>query len=127
MILDAIVVIASAFVYRNIENALFAVVSIFVQTKAIDTIIYGGDKGRLILVKSDHCEEIIKKSKIMLGRIPTFLDNISEDRNIILCATHRYEAARFHNIVTSIDESAFIVTMEAGEIFGEGFKNNEST
>ena len=127
MFLDAVVIVASAIVYRNIENALFAVVSIFVQTKSIDTILYGGDKGRLILVKSEHCEEIIEKSKVMLGRLPTFLDNVSEKRNILLCATHRYDAARFHNIVKSIDESAFIVTMEAGEIFGEGFNEYESS
>ena len=127
MFLDAVVIVASAIVYRNIENALFAVVSIFVQTKAIDTILYGGDKGRLILVKSEHCEEIIEKSKVMLGRLPTFLDNVSEKRNVLLCATHRYDAARFHNIVKSIDESAFIVTMEAGEIFGEGFSKYESS
>ncbi len=127
MILDATVVVASALVYRNIENALFAVVSIFVQTKAIDTILYGTDKGRLILVKSDHCEEIIEKSKTILGRLPTFLENVSENRNVLLCATHRYEAARFHNIVKAVDDSAFIVTMEAGEIFGEGFKSYESS
>lgn len=127
MILDATVVVASAIVYRNIENALFAVVSIFVQTKAIDTILYGTDKGRLILVKSDYCEEIIEKSKTILGRLPTFLENVSENRNVLLCATHRYEAARFHNIVKAVDDSAFIVTMEAGEIFGEGFKSYESS
>ena len=56
-----------------------------------------------------------------------FLDNISEERNVLLCATHRFEAARFHEIVKTIDKSAFIVTMEAGEIFGEGFNNFEST
>ncbi len=127
LLLDAIVIVASAIVYRNVENALFAIVAIFVQSKAIDTILYGSDKGRLILVKSEHCEEIIEKSKLLLGRLPTFLDNISEERNVLLCATHRFEAARFHEIVKTIDKSAFIVTMEAGEIFGEGFNNFEST
>ena len=126
LLLDGVVIIASAIVYQNIENALFAVVAIFVQSKAIDTILYGSDKGRLILVKSEHCEEIVKKSKLILGRTPTFLDNVSEKRNVLLCATHRYEAARFHNIVKSVDKSAFIVTMEAGEIFGEGFSSFES-
>lgn len=126
MILDAVVIVASAIVYRNIENALFAVIAIFVQSKAIDTLLYGGDRGRLILVKSEHCQEILEKVELSLGRLPSFIDNKNEKRDIILCATHRYEAARFHKIVKEIDKTAFIVTMEAGEIIGEGFKNYES-
>lgn len=127
MILDAVVIIASAIVYHNIENALFAVIAIFVQSKAIDTLLYGGDRGRLILVKSEHCQEILEKVELSLGRLPSFIDNKNEKRDIILCATHRYEAARFHKIVKEIDKTAFIVTMEAGEIIGEGFKNYDTT
>lgn len=126
MLLDAVVIIASAIAYQNIENALFAVISIFVQSKAIDTLLYGGDKGRLILVKSAHCKEILEKVEASLGRLPSFINNKNEKRDIILCATHRYEAARFHKIVKEIDKTAFIVTIEAGEIIGEGFKNYES-
>ena len=127
LFLDAGVVIASAIVYKNIENALFAVVSIFVQTKIIDTIIYGANKGRVILIKSEYCDEIMEKMYEYLGRLPTFIDNSVEKRNVILCAAHRYEAVKLHNIVKEIDNSAFIVSLEAGEIFGEGFaKLNES-
>lgn len=127
MLLDAVVIVTSAIVYKNIENAMFAVVAIFVQSRVVDTLLYGGDKGRLILVKSEHCREILEKAKTAFGRIPTFIDNASEKRDIILCATHRYEAAKFHKIVKDIDKSAFIVTMEAGEIIGEGFKKYESS
>lgn len=126
LILDAFVIIASAIVYQNIEKAMFAVIVIFVQSKVIDTLLYGGDKGRLILVKSEYCKEILDKARHTFGRIPTLIDNNSEKRDIILCATHRYEAARFHKIVKEIDKTAFIVTMEAGEIIGEGFKNYDS-
>ena len=127
LFLDAGVVIASAIVYKNIENALFAVVSIFVQTKIIDTIIYGANKGRVILIKSEYCDEIMEKMYEYLGRLPTFIDNSVEKRNVILCAAHRYEAVKLHNIVKEIDNSAFIVSLEAGEMFGEGFaKLNES-
>ena len=38
------------------------------------------------------------------------------------------ELMTFEEIVKEIDKSAFIVSLEAGEIFGEGFVNaNEST
>ncbi len=127
MFLDGIVIVSSAIVYKNIENALFAVVAIFVQSKAIDTLIYGGDKGKLTLVKSEQCEEILERVSESLGRIPSFVDNSGENRNIILCATHRYETAKLYKIVNEIDQTAFIVTLEAGEIIGEGFKNFETS
>ncbi|MGN0174409.1 MAG: YitT family protein [Acutalibacteraceae bacterium] len=127
MFLDAIVIVSSAIVYQNIENSLFAVIAIFVESRIVDTIIYGGEKGKLTLVKSEHCEEILISTVKNLGKIPSFIDNSGENRNIILCATHRYETARFHKIVKEVDESAFIVTLDAGEIIGEGFKSLEST
>lgn len=128
LILDTAVIISSAIVYRNIEKALFATIVIFAQSKAIDYIIYGFDKGKLILVKSDFCKEIIENASIYLGRKPTLISNESESRNILLCATHRYEAAKFHKVVKLTDKSALIITLDAGEIFGEGFKNfNESS
>ncbi|MBQ7129290.1 MAG: YitT family protein, partial [Clostridia bacterium] len=124
MVLDVVVIISSAIVYQNIENAFFAMISIFFQSKTIDYIIYGFEKGRLIIVKSDLCDEILKNASNHLSSIYT----INESENELICATHRYEAAKFHKIVKNTDKTAFIVTIEAGEIFGEGFENfNESS
>ncbi len=124
MVLDVVVIISSAIVYQNIENAFFAMISIFFQSKTIDYIIYGFEKGRLIIVKSDLCDEILKNASNHLSSIYT----INESENELICATHRYEAAKFHKIVKNTDKTAFIVTIEAGEIFGEGFDNfNESS
>ncbi len=124
MLLDAVVIISSAIVYKSIENALFAIIAIFFQSKTIDYIIYGFDKGRLIIVKSDCCGEILQSVSNHLHSV--YIINNSEKE--IVCATHRYEAAKFHKIVKNTDKNAFIVTLEAGEILGEGFNNfNESS
>lgn len=124
LLLDAVVIISSAIAYKSIENAFFAIISIFFQSKTIDYIIYGFDKGRLIIVKSDFCNQILQNATNHLHSVYT----INSNENEIICATHRYEAAKFHKIVKNTDKSAFIVTIEAGEIFGEGFNNfNESS
>lgn len=128
LILDAIVIVSSIFVYRNIENSLFAIIVIFVQSKTIDYIIYGFDKGRLILVKSTLCKDIIENLTVCFHEKPTLIYDDKNHENIILCATHRYDAAKLHKIVKLTDKSALIITLEAGEIFGEGFKSfNESS
>lgn len=128
LILDAVVIISSLFVYENIENSLFAIIVIFVQSKTIDYIIYGFDKARLILVKSSFCRDIIENATVYFHKKPILIYDDKNNENIILCATHRYDAAKFHKIVKLTDKSALIITLEAGEIFGEGFKSfNESS
>ena len=55
---DAVVVGASAFVYGNIESALYAVVAIFICGKVMDMILYGSFEGKMLLIFSDKYQEI---------------------------------------------------------------------
>lgn len=52
LLVDAVVVAASALVYKQLESALYAMVLIFVSTSIMDAIVYGGDTGRMLLVMS---------------------------------------------------------------------------
>ena len=52
LLVDALVVAASALVYRNVETALYAMVLIFVSTSLMDALVYGGDKGKMLLIMS---------------------------------------------------------------------------
>lgn len=124
--LDAAVVIAAAIVYRNLESALYAVVMIFVQSKTIDALVYGLDKGKVLLINSLHYAEIASEIMAVMHRGVTMLDAKGAYRGdhhpLILCAVRPYEAAALHRIVKKIDKTAFLVSLDAGEILGEGFK-----
>ncbi len=58
LLVDALVVAASALVYRNVETALYAMVLIFVSTSLMDALVYGGDKGKMLLIMSKREREI---------------------------------------------------------------------
>lgn len=58
LLVDALVVAASALVYRNVESALYAMVLIFVSTSLMDALVYGGDKGKMLLIMSKKEREI---------------------------------------------------------------------
>ena len=126
MILDAVVVAASAVVYGNIESALYAVVMIFVQSKAIDAVLFGMDKGRVLLINSREHERIAQEIMEKMHRGVTVISAkgaySKQNQPMILCAVRPYESAALRAIVREIDKTAFMVSLDAGEVVGEGFK-----
>ncbi|MBQ2676332.1 MAG: YitT family protein [Clostridia bacterium] len=126
LMLDAIVVIAAALVYQNLESALYAVIAIFAQSRVIDSIIYGADKGKVLLINSKKYELIAREILNKMQRGVTILNGVGAYTNqpskIIMCAVRTHQAAQVHRIISDIDKTAFVVTFEAGEILGEGFR-----
>ena len=45
---------------------------------------------------------------------------------MLFCAVRRFEVSKIHAIINQVDEDAFVVVGDAGEISGEGFKNMRS-
>jgi uncharacterized membrane-anchored protein YitT (DUF2179 family) len=128
MCVDFLVVAASAFVYRSIESALYALIAIFVSTKLIDTILYGTDigTGKIMFIISEKNDDIAKEIMRDLDRGVTILDAkgafTRRDGEVLLCAVRRYEVAQVKDIVRTIDKAAFLIVGDAGEISGEGFR-----
>lgn len=58
LLVDALVVAASAVVYGNIESALYAMVMIFVSSSMMDALVYGADKGKMLLIMTRKEREI---------------------------------------------------------------------
>ena len=58
--IDGLVVLASAFVFQGIDNAIYACIVIFVSTSIIDSILYGTDvgTGKLFFVMSPKVQEM---------------------------------------------------------------------
>ena len=125
MLLDAVVIVLAAIVYRHIENALYATVAIYAQTKAIDFIVYGAERGKIVMINSKKYDDITNEIMHGLHRGATLIKSqgaySKSDGNIIFCAVRAYEAAKLHRIVREKDKDAFVVTFDAGEIKGEGF------
>ncbi|MCL2077890.1 MAG: YitT family protein [Oscillospiraceae bacterium] len=126
---DAVVIIASMAVFRSVEAGLFAIVAIYVSGKVIDTLMYGGLQGKLMLVFSDKYEEITKKIISEQQRGVTLLDGTGaysgKERKVICCAAHKNQHVKIKRIVGECDPAAFIVITHAGEVLGHGFTPNK--
>jgi uncharacterized membrane-anchored protein YitT (DUF2179 family) len=126
LVLDMMILLVAAAVYRDIETALYGLIAIFVSAKLIDSIIYGLDVGRCAIIVSAHAEEIGRQINNTLERGATLLPAkgiyTGNETGALLCVVRRQEFIRLKTIVRRVDPRAFVIVTEAGEIFGEGFK-----
>lgn len=125
---DGVIVAASAFVYHSIENAMYAIITIFVCSKLIDTILYGTDigTGKVLFIISEKSDEIADEILRDVDRGVTVLKSrgaySGREGEVLLCAVRRFEVVKVKDIIHSIDKNAFLIVGEAGEITGEGFR-----
>ena len=127
LLMDLLIISASAIAFKSIESALYAVIMIFASSRIIDSALYGADRGKMLFIITSKPEELSKAIMKKVSRGVTMLDGTgaysNDIRYILMCAVRRHEAAKVHEIIKNIDNKAFIITTEAGEITGEGFKD----
>ena len=127
ILVDIMIVLASAIAFRDIELAAYAGICVFVSGKALDFVLYGGEGARLIFVISDKEEEIAQKFMTDLDSGVTYVNGIgaytSADKKIIMCTMTKQMLPKAQDIVRDIDINAFIIVTSANEIVGEGYKS----
>lgn len=124
LIVDVIVVIIYALVFKSIDNALYGIISMYVFSLAVDAVVYGSNNAKVAYIISDHSEEITQKLLSMELGI-TLLDGkgayTGDSKNVVLCAFKRSQIVPIKAAVTAIDSAAFVIVCEAHEVLGEGF------
>ncbi len=115
LIVDMIIVVASAFVYGSYESPLYATIVIYITSKVIDVVLYGADigNGKILFIVSRKNEEIAEKIMQILGRGVTELYSrgayTKQDGEVLLCAVSRQEVYKVYDIIHSIDPDAFTI------------------
>ena len=126
LLVDALVVAASALVYRNLESALYAMVMIFVSTSLMDALIYGSQTGKMMLIMTKKEREIADDILRLMGRGVTMLDATGAytggPRQVLLCAIRPSEVYQLRRLVEERDPAAFLIVVSTDEVLGEGFK-----
>ena len=126
MHIDTCVILASAAVYRSVDSVLYALITLFSSSRVIDSILYGADTGKMVMIISEHNSEIAEIITHEVNRGITVLRGrgyyTGKEREVLLCAVRRPETSKLRAIVKRADPSAFIITCDASEVIGEGFK-----
>lgn len=126
IITDGIIVLLSAVVFKDIENALYAVICIVVYSTVIDMILYGRDEAKIIYIISDKYEAITNRLLNELDAGATFLEGIGAysgaEKRVVMCVVKKRMAAKALKIIKIEDEASFAIVTTANEVFGEGYK-----
>lgn len=129
LLVDAVIVVISAFVFHDVYAAMYAIILIFVSSIVTDALVYGGDKGKMALIISNKEEEIAQEILVKMDRGVTKLCSkggySGEERHMLMCAVRPSQMYALRRLVVGIDPGAFIIVTTTDDVFGEGFKSAE--
>ncbi len=127
MTIDCIVVVAYAAVFRDLTQALYAMVALYAISKTMDQVVYGGSRAKMALIISEQYKEITQRL-LELDRGVTLLDGrggfSGREKQVVMCAFSRGQIMHVKSIVKEVDPDAFVIVCDAHEILGEGFGVN---
>ena len=123
-----IVLIGSLLLHQGVsllENALYALVFIFVEGYITDLVAFGGFNVKAIYIISSCSEQIKKYIITNLSRGVTEIKSVggftNEDKKMLLCILPNREYYNLKDLVMNIDPNAFVFSTNAAEVHGEGF------
>lgn len=122
---DAMVVLLTGLVFRDISKALYSGVVVFVCGQVIDAVVYRFDYSRVALIISKEHEKIAKAISDQLDRGATYLHGSGsythQNVEVVLAVVRKGQLAELKELVMDIDENAFVIVQEAHQVLGDGF------
>ena len=124
VVLDILIVTPSVFII-GLENVLFTIVHLYVQTKVLNFILEGFNPKKSVFVVSDKYEEIAREIEQVIGRSMTLFDARGyyrqDEKKVIMVVINRQQLMPLTKVITRIDDKAFVVISEVQNVVGEGF------
>ena len=127
LLTDAIIVTVSGFVFRDLDAALYAAITVVVTSLVMDVVLYGRDEAKMIYIISDHSDtttaRLLEELDIGVTHIEGSGAYSGKEKKVIFCVMRKTLAPRVEQIVREEDADAFMIISDATEIFGEGYKS----
>lgn len=126
VVVDTIIVFLNVVFFNKIEVGLYSAIAIYLMGKLIDIVFEGVNFTKMMFIISKDYREIASKVGKELDRGSTAIYAkgmyTREKRMMLLCVGTRTEIAKIKMIAIDIDPKAFIITANARETWGKGFK-----
>jgi uncharacterized membrane-anchored protein YitT (DUF2179 family) len=125
LMVDTAVILAAGFVF-GWEEALYAVIALYVSGIVAETAFEGRGLVRTALIVTTHADTVSGQILSTLQRgvtvIPATGAYTGESRSLLYCVVSRSEIPQLKTIVQEADAKAFMVIGQAHEALGEGFR-----
>lgn len=125
MVIDGLVVVFAAIAFKSFLLGLYAIVTIFLSAKMIDTILVGINFAKAVFIISNNSDIISQKIMKEIDRGVTGLKGkgmyTGTDKEVLLCVLDHRQIPRLKILVKEVDPDAFVIMTDIREVYGEGF------
>ena len=131
MYFDAVVVLLTGLVFRDVNKALYTGITVYVCGQVVDAVVYRFDYSKVALIITREHEAVARAIGIRLDRGATFLHGegsySGEPKKVVLAAVKRQQVAELKELVMELDPNAFVIVQEAHQVLGDGFSRYSKT
>ena len=122
---DATIIVIGIFALNNILISLLGIISAFICASSIDKLFLGESGAFVAHVVSEKYEEINDAVIHKMSRTTTILDAVGgysgQSKKLVMVSFNMRQYPVFTQIISSIDDNAFVTVHRAHEINGEGW------
>ncbi|MBW5448453.1 DUF2179 domain-containing protein [Cohnella sp. CFH 77786] len=124
-VFDALVIVAAGILISP-ENALYALIGLFVTSKTIDVVQTGFQTSKAAFIISNEPDRVSQAILHDLDRGLTRLHGeggyTGQTRPVLLAVVGQNEVAKLKALVKDADPNAFVIISNTAEVLGEGFQ-----
>ena len=108
------------------ESAMYSIMTYFIASKVIDTVMEGINSSKSVRIISDNASAIGEQLIERLDISVTYLQGIGgytgQDKDLIYCVISRLELPKMIDIIKEIDPKAFVSVVDVHEVYGGRFR-----
>lgn len=127
MMVDSSIVLLGTLAFSDWAIPLYSLIAIFVMGKTIDTVLEGFQVEKVAFIISERHAELCQKITRDYKRGATLIEATGlfnrSDRKVIFVVLNRREIAMLTEFIRDTDPKAFMVSLNASEILGRGFRS----
>lgn len=124
LFVDGLVILSALYVF-DIDTVLFSLICLYLIGRVVDLVQVGFARSKNVLIISPKYMEIKEKVLVELDKgltmIPIEGGYQKEKSMLLMSVISEKDFSKMKEHVLAIDEQAFIVSMNASEVFGRGF------
>ena len=108
------------------ESAMYSIMTYFIASKVIDTVMEGFNSSKSVRIISDNASAIGEQLIERLDISVTYLQGIGgytgQDKDLIYCVISRLELPKMIDIIKEIIPKAFVSVVDVHEVYGGRFR-----
>jgi len=122
--IDFFTIVASVYVFIDVESALWSIFSIYITAKSIDRVLSGRPSKKVVHLVTRKSDLLSQKIIESLGYYGTVIHGtglrVEQSKSIIFIIVELNKLRILRELIREHDPDAFMVVMDASELLGRG-------